>query len=158
MKANRTQSHQLWIGFVAAMALWLSVPIPALGEAAGEDAKATYARYCSSCHGIDGKGNGPIAPDLKTKPTDLTQIAKNAGGDFPAMKVMQSIDGSAAVRGHGSAEMPVWGERFSIEAAAPMNPEAATGRATQTPKLEDRLTARGKILMITEYLRSIQAK
>lgn len=158
MKASRTKLHHLWISSVAAVAVLVLLPVSALGEKGENEAKATYTRYCSSCHGMDGKGDGPMAEVLKTKPTDLTQIAKNAGGDFPANKVMQSIDGTMAVRGHGSAEMPVWGERFSAEAAAPMDPEAVKGHGTQAPKLEDRLTARGKILLITEYLRSMQAK
>jgi len=36
---------------------------------------------------------------LTAKPTDLTQIAKNAGGEFPMMKVIQAIDRRALWRG-----------------------------------------------------------
>jgi mono/diheme cytochrome c family protein len=157
MKAHRANGHHLWMVVGAGITVLLGLPASGLGEAKN-DAKTMYTRYCSSCHGVDGKGDGPMAEVLKKRPTDLTRIAKNAGGDFPAMKVMQSIDGTLAVRGHGSAEMPVWGERLSAEAAAPMAPHAAKDRSAQTPTIEDRLTARGKILVITEYLRSIQVK
>lgn len=35
-----------------------------------------YTTWCASCHGTSGKGDGPAASDLKTKPTDLTMLAK----------------------------------------------------------------------------------
>jgi mono/diheme cytochrome c family protein len=36
----------------------------------------TFVRYCASCHGVGGTGNGPVAPALKPPPTDLTTISK----------------------------------------------------------------------------------
>jgi mono/diheme cytochrome c family protein len=36
--------------------------------------------YCASCHGADGKGDGPMAKSLKVKPADLTRIAARNGG------------------------------------------------------------------------------
>ena len=118
--------------------------MPASGSVAEREhsGKTAYLRYCSSCHGTEGKGNGPLANLFTTKPTDLTQIAKNAGEQFPTAKVIQAIDGTTRVPGHGPADMPVWGERFRAQAAM------AQGRAT----------ARGKVVTIAEYLRSIQAK
>jgi mono/diheme cytochrome c family protein len=71
-----------------------------------------FHAYCASCHGLDGKGAGPAAPALKKQPTDLTVLAKQSGGKFPAMRVMNSIkDGTQA--GHGSKDMPVWGPILS---------------------------------------------
>ena len=46
-----------------------------------------YTQYCASCHGADGKGNGPEAAKLNPKPGDLTQIAKKNGGKFPFYEV-----------------------------------------------------------------------
>src|SRR5271157_5542972 len=57
--------------------------------------KEMYLAYCASCHGADGKGNGPAAPALKTPPTDLTQIAAKNGGNFPEAHVMQVIKGDS---------------------------------------------------------------
>jgi mono/diheme cytochrome c family protein len=31
-----------------------------------------YARYCATCHGPDGRGNGPAAPSLIPRPRDFT--------------------------------------------------------------------------------------
>jgi mono/diheme cytochrome c family protein len=74
--------------------------------------KEMFHAYCASCHGLDGKGNGPAASALKKQPTDLTLLAQQSGGKFPAMRVMNSIkDGTQA--GHGSKDMPVWGPILS---------------------------------------------
>ncbi|MDR3702268.1 MAG: cytochrome c [Candidatus Sulfopaludibacter sp.] len=74
--------------------------------------KEMFHAYCASCHGLDGKGNGPAASALKKQPADLTLLAQQSGGKFPAMRVMNSIkDGTQA--GHGSKDMPVWGPILS---------------------------------------------
>jgi mono/diheme cytochrome c family protein len=74
--------------------------------------KEMFHAYCASCHGLDGKGNGPAAAALKKQPADLTLLAKQSGGNFPAMEVMGSIkDGSQT--GHGSKGMSVWGPILS---------------------------------------------
>ena len=71
-----------------------------------------FHAYCSSCHGVDGKGNGPAAPALNTKPADLTTIAQRNGGVFPTERVRKIIAGDAQIIAHGSREMPVWGPIF----------------------------------------------
>jgi mono/diheme cytochrome c family protein len=43
---------------------------------AAEDGKALYDKSCASCHGAAGKGDGPAAKALKSKPTDLSALAK----------------------------------------------------------------------------------
>lgn len=72
-----------------------------------------YRAYCASCHGKDGKGKGPVAPALKATVPDLTVIAKNNGGKFPAARVRRIITGEGIIASHGSREMPVWGPIFS---------------------------------------------
>jgi cytochrome c553 len=46
--------------------------------------RGSYIKYCGACHGDDEKGNGPNASTLNEKPTDLTQLAQNNNGTFPA--------------------------------------------------------------------------
>ena len=73
-----------------------------------------FQNYCASCHGKDAKGGGPLAPELRTKPSDLTVLAKKNGGTFPADIVYAEIDGKRlSVRSHGSPDMPVWGDVFT---------------------------------------------
>ena len=72
-----------------------------------------FGTYCASCHGRDAHGDGPVAESLKTRPPNLTQLAKLNGGMFPAERTRRVIDGrEAGVRAHGTIEMPVWGDAF----------------------------------------------
>ena len=82
-----------------------------------------YRAYCASCHGKNGKGNGPVAPALKATVPDLTVIAKNNGGIFPVARVRRIITGEGMIASHGSREMPVWGPIFSqVEADVDRGP------------------------------------
>jgi mono/diheme cytochrome c family protein len=74
-----------------------------------------YHRYCASCHGVAGKGDGPLAASLRKPPTDLTTLARRAGGRFDEAYVMAVIDGKRLVAEHGPREMPVWGVIFDEE-------------------------------------------
>lgn len=51
--------------------------IPEAGWSAGDAAKgkAKYAEVCAVCHGPSGKGDGPAAAGLQTKPRDHTDTA-----------------------------------------------------------------------------------
>ena len=72
-----------------------------------------FDSYCAVCHAKDAKGNGPAASAMKTPPTDLTQLAKNSGGKYPAAHVAAVLKGQAMSPSHGSQDMPVWGPLFS---------------------------------------------
>jgi mono/diheme cytochrome c family protein len=72
-----------------------------------------FRAHCAACHGPEGKGNGPTAAALKTKPADLTILAKNNGGQFPTDRIRKFISGDEpSLQSHGSREMPVWGPIF----------------------------------------------
>jgi mono/diheme cytochrome c family protein len=74
--------------------------------------KIEYQSSCAACHGIDGKGNGPVSEELKTRPTDLTLLAKKNNGVFPSSVLSEVIDGTRQSRAHGNREMPIWGLRY----------------------------------------------
>jgi mono/diheme cytochrome c family protein len=95
-----------------------------------------YLRYCASCHGREGRGDGSVAPALGERPTDLTQIAAVNGGDFPFVAVAEAIDGTRSPRAHGVSEMPIWPETFRIDPGSP---------------LEQQLMAGGRIVVIRRY-------
>ena len=76
------------------------------------DGSKIFHEYCATCHGANGKGNGPVARALKNKVPDLTQIAKRSGGKFPSDRIREIIEGTETSSGHGSREMPVWGPVF----------------------------------------------
>jgi mono/diheme cytochrome c family protein len=72
-----------------------------------------FRAHCAACHGAGGKGNGPAAAALKTKPADLTVLSKNYSGKFPVERVRKFISGDdPSLSSHGSREMPVWGPIF----------------------------------------------
>jgi mono/diheme cytochrome c family protein len=100
-----------------------------------------YVTYCSACHGMEGRGDGPVAPDLRTPPADLTQIAKRRGGQFPVADIAAYIDGRADVRAHGNRDMPVWGERFGEQVGGGSLGEEVV---------------RGNLLILVNYIQSIQ--
>ncbi|GIW44086.1 MAG: hypothetical protein KatS3mg077_1368 [Candidatus Binatia bacterium] len=106
-------------------------------------ARQAYLRYCSACHGETGKGDGVVSHLMNPRPSDLTQLAKKNKGEFPFMRVIRIIDGRETLRAHGDPDMPVWGEIFASEVPGAINKEARI---------------RGKVLLITEYLASIQEK
>ena len=84
-------------------------PIPVTFSLSGAE---MYKTWCASCHGENGRGDGPAASALKTPPADLTQLARKAGGKFPTERVRTYIEGTSSVSAHGSREMPVWGTFF----------------------------------------------
>jgi mono/diheme cytochrome c family protein len=86
-------------------ALLVAVPAAHADEPATGGA-ALYRRYCASCHGADGRGDGPAAASLTPPPTDLTRL------DAGVRALMGAIDGRRTIRAHGTAAMPVWGEVF----------------------------------------------
>lgn len=56
-----------------------------------------YAANCASCHGAQGRGDGPAGAALKPKPTDLAAMAGgHTDGDY-AWKIA-----------HGRGPMPAW--------------------------------------------------
>jgi mono/diheme cytochrome c family protein len=52
-----------------------------------------FRAYCASCHGKDGKGNGPVAPTLKATVPDLTTIMVSNDGNFPVARMKRIIMG-----------------------------------------------------------------
>jgi mono/diheme cytochrome c family protein len=79
-------------------------------EARGGD---LYRRYCASCHGVEGRGDGPLGCCMSPPPSDLTTLAKRNGGKFDETGVMMVVDGRRLVAQHGPRDMPVWGAVFA---------------------------------------------
>jgi len=76
----------------------------------GED---SFMFYCAPCHGVSGRGDGPVGRALKTLPPDLTLLTKRNGGTFPRAEVISFVTGvSGNLPTHGPSDMPVWGPIF----------------------------------------------
>jgi mono/diheme cytochrome c family protein len=100
--------------------------------------KQIFDSHCALCHGLGGTGDGPLSVSLKTVPADLTQIAINHQGKYPAAKVADVIRNGGGVLGHGSTDMLAWGKFFGER----HKPEV--GRA--------------RIKALVAYIESLQAK
>ena len=84
------------------------VTIP-VNKTAPTSGKQMYVSYCAPCHGLDGRGQGPVASALKTPPTDLTVLSRNNHGKYPDTHIVTVLQNGAQIPSHGTAEMPVWG-------------------------------------------------
>ena len=91
----------------------------AVKPTSSSDGAQMFASYCAACHGKLGRGDGPAAAALKTKPADLTQLKKNHGGTFSNKDFEEKINGMAMSSAHGTTEMPVWGPIFREIAGSP---------------------------------------
>jgi mono/diheme cytochrome c family protein len=126
---------------VAVLTLSVSGAAAAAGPFADYSGRQLYERFCASCHGPSGYGDGPVAPSLKVLVPDLTRMYQRSGGKFPEDRVRRIIDGRQVYPVHGSRDMPVWGQEFWIEGGGGKQADA------QAQVIVDKLV---------DYLRSIQ--
>ena len=84
---------------------------PSLMESvAGKD---SFEFYCAPCHGMTGRGDGPVASALRARPADLTTVARRNGGAFPRQRIVDFVTGTGrTLAAHGTTEMPIWGPLF----------------------------------------------
>jgi len=139
------------VGVVGGALIWVSAQFAGAQVEMGPGGRmitgvGQYRTHCAQCHGTDGKGDGPVAPALKTPPSDLTLLSKNNGGVFPMEKVVDTINGVGNLNAHGSADMPAWGLDLRTSSGS------GIGR-TFTPQ-----QVKKKIELIADYIKSIQQK
>lgn len=101
-----------------------------------------YQNACAICHGVDARGNGIMSRYLTVKPASLRQLKVTPGGNFPFWEVYRKIDGQFEIPGHGTRDMPIWGDRFRAQAGG-------DGKSAQSQ-------AAGRILSLVFYLQHIQ--
>ncbi len=107
-----------------------------------------FSDNCAACHGLDGKGNGPLGGLLQKSPPDLSQLAKKNGGVLPVNRMYAVIEGTATVPSHGTRDMPVWGREYRIEEAQRLR--EARGH------YEPAEVVRARILTLIEYISRLQ--
>lgn len=87
-------------------------------EVADWTGQENFERLCAACHGVSGRGDGPVASEIVKEVPDLTRIAERNGGEFPRQLIKNVIDGRWRVDAHGTQQMPVWGYEFYIAEGA----------------------------------------
>jgi len=113
-------------------------------------AKQTYKTYCTECHGLTGKGDGPYLKLLSSNVVvpDLTEIAKRNGGTFPILRVYQFIDGENRSSAHHPAIMPNWGAIYRNRSR----------NLNRNPNYNHQEYVRARIAALTQYIYRLQAK
>lgn len=107
--------------------------------AAGE---LEFQTSCAVCHGVDARGQGIMRKHLSVPPANLRHLSQQNGGTFPFWEIYRIIEGRGVVPGHGSRNMPIWGDRFRADAGG-------DGKAAET-------RAAGRILSVVFFLEHIQ--
>ncbi|MBN9888353.1 c-type cytochrome [Salipiger abyssi] len=122
--------------------------LAALGSGAvAQDAdigRSLYHTHCATCHGLEGRGDGPMEGVLTIKPVNLTELAAANGGSFPVERVVKRIDGRDPLVSHGSP-MPVYGDYFERMFDVPIRTESGQPVLTSQPVVD-----------LVAYLREIQ--
>ena len=77
-----------------------------------ESGAQLYKNYCAACHGVVGKGDGPVAGFLKGPPADLSVLAQRNNGRYPADRVAATLRSGTNSGVHGTSDMPIWGPVF----------------------------------------------
>lgn len=108
-------------------------------EGVEQSGKGRFLERCAVCHGASGKGDGPFATMMTSKPADLTQLAKKNNGEFPFGRVYDTVDGRNMLSAHGTKDMPIWGKELK-----------GSGMGGET-------NLRGQLVETLIYLRTIQA-
>ncbi len=129
----------VWTGGVLSTGRPVHPVTPQVSTAHLVDGATLYQGYCAPCHGEQGKGDGPLADYLSRAPLDLTTIALEHDGAFPAFWVEDFIAGRGRSLPPGRDQMPNWGRIFRARSASDA-------------------VYRLKIRNLVEYLRSLQIK
>lgn len=107
------------------------------------DGAAFFAENCVSCHGTEGRGDGPLAKVVSEAPPDLTTLSQRNGGSFPAAQALSFIYGGPYSDGHLVRIMPEFGPVMAKD----LVPVDIDGTLTPTPR---------ELAGLLEYLKSIQ--
>ena len=126
------------------------------GSAEFDAGQFEYRMGCAACHGVDGKGMGPVGALFGKPPADLTVLSKRNNGVFPFSSVYEVIDGRKLIIAHGTRDMPIWGDRYTPNPNGAVSPNASD--MFVKPSYDPETVVRMRILAVIDYLNRIQEK
>lgn len=68
-----------------------------LGAEAAAAGKEVFAVNCASCHGPNGRGDGPVSASLEPAPADLIALASQVGDDYLFWRISTGKMGTSMV-------------------------------------------------------------
>lgn len=113
---QRKPGRCLWLMLLFLLLLCISIyaqePVDTVPELLGRD---LYNRACATCHGMDGKGNGPSARYLNPRPRDFTsgtfKFRSTPSGQLPTdQDLFRTI-----AQGIPRTMMPAWEDLLTVE-------------------------------------------
>ena len=96
-----------------------------------------YEKYCTPCHGLGGTPGSAVYPDTK-QPVDLRNYVRRYGGNFPSSRWITTVFNPLP----GGAHTKIW-EKI---------------RSTRAAGAEGDTEAHGVVVIIADYVISVQAK
>ncbi len=108
-------------------------PIPP-DDASLADGKRIYEQHCAACHGVTGRGNGPLAASLNPRPADFVQHINFQSDDILFNWISDGVDGTAMA---GFKDKLNESERWNV-----LNYAQSLGEGTNTPTASAQTEAR----------------
>ena len=78
----------------------------------GKNGEQMYATLCASCHGVEGRGDGPAAQVLPQPVPDLTHMPRDHEGLINHGRIEKIIAGKDRKVRHDVVDMPKWERQF----------------------------------------------
>lgn len=80
-----------------------------LGANAAENGKVTFQSTCKSCHGEEGRGDGPASAALNPPPKNLVELKAQVDDDYLNWKISEGDLGTAMLAWKGVlTEEQIW--------------------------------------------------
>ena len=91
------------------------IPVTYAASPQAYEGRRLYVSYCQLCHGVDGKGDGPLAKTMKINPADLRTTVRSRS-DTILTKIITG-EGRQTITGRNrhnllSEAMPEWKDVF----------------------------------------------
>ena len=138
--------HTLFLSFtvliIAATLVYAqNVQMVSAPNTQAESGAQMFATYCATCHGAQGRGDGPASGAYKTTRTNISLLTKHNNGIFPKAYVNGVIAGKTELPSHNGANgMPKWRDvLIGVD-------------FQRTPNVVER-----RIANLTEYVQQLQA-
>jgi mono/diheme cytochrome c family protein len=144
MKQEGWRARGAWLAGAAAAGL-LAAPAFAQDRDLG---RMTYAAHCASCHGAQGRGDGPMAAFLEADVPDLTAIQRDNDGVFPFARIYRIIESGSDNPVHAASPMPAWGEELLTQ--------TFILHGIEVPPAGREAFVRGRILALIDHIAQLQ--